>query len=108
MNGFDAAFRSFKPPGGLGILHRVTRTRVVWKWEDEAPDGEGVGPVWVDTFGVDPKKPEKSEQWEQWVRRSEAEQFAKERGFEIQRHRDAVMATTTRRTSGVGVATPSC
>ena len=78
------AFGSFTPPSGLGILHRVTRTRVVWKWEDEAPDGEGVGPVWVDTLRVDPKKPEKSEQWEQWVRRSEAEHFAKERGFEFE------------------------
>jgi hypothetical protein len=55
----------------------------VWKWEDEEPDGEGVGPVWVETFGVDARKPENSEQWEAWVRRSEAERFANERGFEF-------------------------
>ena len=56
---------------------------VVWKWEEEESDGEGVGPVWLDSFGADPDRPEKSAKWDRWVRRSEAERFAQEHGFEF-------------------------
>jgi hypothetical protein len=41
----------------------VARTVVVSKREDEAPDGEGVGPVWIDTCCADPDEPEKSEKF---------------------------------------------
>jgi hypothetical protein len=58
----------------------VSGTRVVWKWEGE---GDGVGPVWVDMLGADPRKPEKSEKWDRWICRSEAARFAEERGFEF-------------------------
>ena len=59
------------------------RRRVVWKWEDEDESGEGVGPVWVDTFEDDSDRPTSSEKWDQWVRRAEAEAFAAERGYEF-------------------------
>jgi hypothetical protein len=60
-----------------------SRTRVVWQWEDDDDDGQGVGPVWVDTFQGDSQKPDKSEEWDHWVRRSVAERFAAENGFEF-------------------------
>ena len=51
--------------------------KVFWKWEDEEDDGEGVGPVWVEqTDGT-------TVDWEQWVRRSVAEAYATEHGFEV-------------------------
>ena len=55
----------------------VSTTTVHWKWEDEEDDGEGVGPVWVihpDGSNVD---------WDEWVRRSIAETYATEHGFEF-------------------------
>ena len=61
----------------------MTRTGVVWKWEDEDDDGEGIGSVWVDTFETDSSKPDQSEAWDRWVRRSEAERFATNHGFEF-------------------------
>jgi hypothetical protein len=51
--------------------------KVFWKWEDEEDDGEAVGAVWVahpDGTTVD---------WEEWVRRSVAEAYAIEHGFEF-------------------------
>jgi hypothetical protein len=69
---------------GSGVaFDAVSRTRVVWKWEDEEDDGEGVGPVWVDVLAADPHQPEKSEKWDRWVRRSEAARFAEQHGFEF-------------------------
>jgi hypothetical protein len=61
----------------------MARTRVVWKWEDENDDGEGVGPVWVDTLDDDSPKPVKTEAWDRWVPRSEAENYASDKGFEF-------------------------
>lgn len=61
----------------------MARTRLVWKWEDEDDDGEGVGPVWVDTFESDSPKPDRSDEWDRWVRRSEAEQYAADNGFQF-------------------------
>jgi hypothetical protein len=52
-------------------------TKVTWKWEDEGGDGEGVGPVWIDGDDGSEKK------WEQWVRRSVAEKYAKENGYDF-------------------------
>lgn len=59
-------------------MPRMARTVVMWKWEDEEDDGEGVGPVWVDTFGDDDRRPQSSDKWDRWVRRSEAARFAEE------------------------------
>jgi len=56
---------------------------VVFKYEDEEPDGTPVGPVWIDYFGTDQTKPERSEKLEVWVRLPEARQLAEERGFEF-------------------------
>lgn len=50
---------------------------------DEEDDGEGVGPVWVDTFGDDDRRPQSSDKWDRWVRRSEAARFAEENGYEF-------------------------
>jgi hypothetical protein len=61
----------------------VARTTLVWKWEDDGPEGEGVGPVWIDSLDADPDKPERSQPWDQWVRRSEAQAFAQEHGYEF-------------------------
>jgi hypothetical protein len=40
---------------------------VVFKHEDEQPDGTPIGPVWIDYFGDDPKTPQRSEQLDEWV-----------------------------------------
>ncbi len=61
----------------------MARTRVVWKWEDEDDDAQGVGPVWVDTFESDSPKPDRSEKWDRWVPRSDAERYATENRFEF-------------------------
>jgi len=61
----------------------MARTRVVWKWEDEDDNGEGVGPVWVDSFDDGSAKPGKSGAWDHWVRRGEAERYAAQNGFEF-------------------------
>ena len=47
--------------------------RLFWKWEDEEPDGEGIGPWWV----------EDGPESDVWVRRSEAERLAQEAGHEF-------------------------
>ena len=39
--------------------------------------------VWIDSFGADRDKPEMSEEWDRRVRRSEAQRFAQEHGFEF-------------------------
>ena len=43
---------------------------LIWKWEDEEDDEEGIGPYWVDD-GPESRI---------WVRRSEAERIAREGG----------------------------
>lgn len=57
------------------------RTTVYWRWESEGPDGEAIGPVWVDEYEGTGSKPARSEHWPQSVRRSEALAFAREHGF---------------------------
>lgn len=57
-------------------------SRVIWKDEDEDENGEGVGPVWVET-GDDPGNPDTSEEWPEWVRRSVAEKYATDHGYEF-------------------------
>ena len=52
-------------------------TKLIWKWEDEEDDGEGVGPVWIEGPG------DAEEKWDEWVRRSIAEKHAKDHGFEF-------------------------
>jgi hypothetical protein len=52
-------------------------TTVYWKWEDEEADGEAVGPVWI----IRPDGSE--EEWPEWARRSAAETYAQEHGFEF-------------------------
>jgi hypothetical protein len=62
----------------------MARTVVVWKWEDEEDDGEGVGPVWVYTFGDDERSPTSEDEWDRWVRRSEAARFAEQHSYEFE------------------------
>lgn len=47
---------------------------LIWKWEDEEDDGEGIGPWWIDDGPLS----------ENWVRRSEALSIAQERGCEFE------------------------
>jgi len=48
-------------------------SKLIWKWEDEEEDGEGVGPWWIDD----------DEQSPTWVRRSDAERIANAGGHEF-------------------------
>ena len=56
---------------------------MIWKWEDEGEDEDPWGPVWVETFAEGSDRPEKVEKWDRWVRLSEAEEFARARGYEF-------------------------
>lgn len=69
------------PPMDAAPDPSVPRITVYWRWEREGPDGEAVGPVWVDTYEGKSIKPVRSEEWPQPVRRSEALAFAREHGF---------------------------
>jgi hypothetical protein len=61
----------------------MARVPVLWKWEDEDEEGEGLGPVCVDRFTSGSATPDESEDWDRWVKRSEAERYAAENGFEF-------------------------
>lgn len=69
------------PDDAGGSRPGAARTTVYWKWEDAGPDGQGVGPVWIETYAQGQTKPVKSEEWPQWARRSEAVAYAEEHGF---------------------------
>lgn len=59
----------------------LPRTIVFWRGEQAQPDGESVGPVWVETYAPGELEPQKSEEWPNWARRSEALAYAREHGF---------------------------
>jgi hypothetical protein len=61
----------------------VPKGIVIFKYEDEEPDGTPVGPVWIEHYGDDPKMPKQVDKLEQWMRLPEAERIARERGFEF-------------------------
>ncbi len=69
------------PPLDVGPDPTVPRTTVYWKWETAGPDGEPIGPVWVDTYEGRNVKPLKSERWAESARRTEALAYAREHGF---------------------------
>jgi hypothetical protein len=58
------------------------RPRLVWKYEFEDEDGAEIGPVWLDTFGDDPKTPIGTEDLG-WTTREQARLIAKKRGCDF-------------------------
>lgn len=38
------------PPENAAPDPTVPRTTVYWRWESSGPDGDGIGPVWADTY----------------------------------------------------------
>ncbi len=85
VEGFRLAKRKWQgrndeqPDAGLDLT--VPRTTVYWRWERYGPDGEAVGPVWVDTYKGRGVNPVSSEQWPEQTRRSKARAYAREHGF---------------------------
>jgi hypothetical protein len=56
--------------------------QVYWKWEDEGENGEPVGPVLVTAPAPEGQEAETVE-WDDWASRSDAEDFARQNGYEF-------------------------